>query len=1022
MSQITTITCIPGIYTNVGTGPLSLRVTSGNNAYLLLQSTQPVPNLTGEILTAETHVVNTSGSVWIRASSLSSSVIIEITVSNSAAISTPSPTANSSSTIVPILSNATVSTNQPTYANGAIASISLTGAGAIRVDSSASQQPITGVVTANLGTTGGLSLDTTSQQILAAIKNTVGISGTIWYDHTAVPVAYYVRRETLNQATGAYAVSWENVSGATATPIIANLVSVQSTNDISNQTGVYQATSAGSGFASGDLLVHCFGMNTLVTPVTLAYSFWFNSGPSVASGTIIAAPASGTYTTMSSQTTITSAALPPNAATESGHLATIDSKTPVLGQAAAAASVPVVLTSAQVTALTSPTSVSLNAGAAVIGGVTQSGTWNITVSSASAATLPTLSSGAASTSSPAYTNGTNNPLSLTLGGALRTDGSGVTQPVSIASMPSTPVTGTFWPASQPVSLLALPALGAGSAAIGTVGVTSLPSLPAGSASIGSVTVSQLPSLAAGFNTIGAISNTSFGVTGTFWQATQPVSSASATNLPTLNYAAVTTSPPTYATGTNNVLSLTTAGALRTDGSGVTQPVSGTFFQSTQPVSIAVMPTTTVTGTVASTQSGTWNIGSITTLPALVTGSASIGQVTANAGTNLNTSALALESGHLATIDAKTPALGQALIAGSSPVVLPLTQIAALTPPTSVSLNAGAAIIGSVTQSGTWNTTVSSTNAAGLPTLSSGAASTASPTYTNGTNNPLSMTLSGALRTDGSGVTQPVSISVLPSLSAGTNVIGHVIVDSQVSAVQGTPNTNVNAWPIKLTDGTVTATIATTPAAKALHVAIVDSSGTQITSFGGGGGGVTYGGYPVASAGIAGATAVAGATATGGVSTAYPVIIGGVDSANIIRRLSTDSSGNLTTPDTVMSQGYQIGQYNVKYTKYTTVASSMTATQSSPNPAIIGGVDNSDTVQYLATDSTGAAQVTSAPTTQAQQSIQDLLTQLLAATRVSNHYLYEIFVATVGSRAASEEPDALQADYTNPANSFVNLVN
>src|SRR6266566_9838290 len=51
--------------------------------------------------------------------------------------------------------------------------------------------------------------------------------------------------------------------------------------------------------------------------------------------------------------------------------------------------------------------------------------------------------------------------------------------------------------------------------------------------------------------------------------------------------------------------------IKVDGSGVTQPVSGTFWQATQPVS---------------------------------------GTVTANAGTNLNTSLLALESGgNLATL-------------------------------------------------------------------------------------------------------------------------------------------------------------------------------------------------------------------------------------------------------------------------------------------------------------------------------------------------------------------------------------
>lgn len=52
----------------------------------------------------------------------------------------------------------------------------------------------------------------------------------------------------------------------------------------------------------------------------------------------------------------------------------------------------------------------------------------------------------------------------------------------------------------------------------------------------------------------------------------------------LTQGAVTTSAPTYTTGQTNPLSLTTAGGLRVDGSGATQPVSGT---------------------VAATQSGNW---------------------------------------------------------------------------------------------------------------------------------------------------------------------------------------------------------------------------------------------------------------------------------------------------------------------------------------------------------------------------------------------------------------------------------
>jgi hypothetical protein len=104
-----------------------------------------------------------------------------------------------------------------------------------------------------------------------------------------------------------------------------------------------------------------------------------------------------------------------------------------------------------------------------------------------------------------------------------------TQPVSIATMPSTPVTGTFYQATQPVSIA------------GTV-ATSSTQLPAALDGSGNLKV--------------AVENSSLAVTGTFYQATQPVS--------------IATMPST--------------------------PVTGTFYQATQPVSIASMPSTPVTGT------------------------------------------------------------------------------------------------------------------------------------------------------------------------------------------------------------------------------------------------------------------------------------------------------------------------------------------------------------------------------------------------------------------------------------------
>lgn len=55
-----------------------------------------------------------------------------------------------------------------------------------------------------------------------------------------------------------------------------------------------------------------------------------------------------------------------------------------------------------------------------------------------------------------------------------------------------------------IGISSLPALAAGSNAIGTVGVTSLPALPTGSNGIGTVGVTSLPALAAGSNVIGGV--------------------------------------------------------------------------------------------------------------------------------------------------------------------------------------------------------------------------------------------------------------------------------------------------------------------------------------------------------------------------------------------------------------------------------------------------------------------------------------------------------------------------------------
>lgn len=115
-----------------------------------------------------------------------------------------------------------------------------------------------------------------------------------------------------------------------------------------------------------------------------------------------------------------------------------------------------------------------------------------------------------------------------------------------------------------------------------------------------------------------------------------------------------------------------------DGSGVTQPVSGTFFQATQPVSVATpytvtltstgvngstvtavisgTPNVSVTNTPAVSQSGTWNIGTVTAVTAisnaLPTGTNNLGTVHFSSITisapNNNTTAIPISAASLPT--------------------------------------------------------------------------------------------------------------------------------------------------------------------------------------------------------------------------------------------------------------------------------------------------------------------------------------------------------------------------------------
>lgn len=305
-------------------------------------------------------------------------------------------------------------------------------------------------------------------------------------------------------------------------------------------------------------------------------------------------------------------------------------------------------------------------------------------------------------------------------------------PVQQATGATFAVTGSFFQATQPVS--------------GTVSVSNF---PAGflAAQSGSWTVSVTGSVE---------------VTGTFWQATQPVSNAG-----TFAVQAVLGVETTKVIGTVNV------------SAGQTVGVTGTFWQTTQPVSIASLPALTASsavighvvvdsGAVNATLSaetvkviGTINVASGQTV-GLVAGVAEIGNIK-NSGTFVVQATLAAET---------TKVIGTVNLSAGQTVGVTGTFWQATQPVSIVSLpalTAGSAVIGHVI-------------------VDSGAiTSITNPVGVTGTFFQATQPVSGTFFQ----TTQPVSLASLPALTAGSAVIGHVIVDS------GAVNATLSAETVKV---------------------------------------------------------------------------------------------------------------------------------------------------------------------------------------------------------------------------------
>lgn len=248
-------------------------------------------------------------------------------------------------------------------------------------------------------------------------------------------------------------------------------------------------------------------------------------------------------------------------------------------------------------------------------------------------------------------------------------------------------------------------------------------------------------------------------------------------------------PPTLTDGQVVALQLNSAGSLKVDGSGITQPVSGTVTAN-QGGSWSV----SLTGSIPA---GTNNIGDVDvlTLPSIPAGANTIGAVTQASGPwSFN----------------QTQVNGVSLATGNGVAGTGVQRVTIASDNSAFTVNAA--------QSGTWNIG----NISGTVSLPTGAATAAKQPAlgTAGTASADVLTVQGI-----------ASMTPLRVDNGGTFAVQAA--QSGTWTMQPGNTANTTPWLSSIHDGTNKASVRDTGSSDSLNVAIVDGSGNQITSFGGG---------------------------------------------------------------------------------------------------------------------------------------------------------------------------------------------
>lgn len=131
----------------------------------------------------------------------------------------------------------------------------------------------------------GAATEATLAQVRDAIKAQIDIASTVWTDDSG---AYYVRRDLVNEGTGAISVSFTLPDGSAATPGAGLRPLADADRDITQ--ALFDATAGGAGYSANDILARLLIVDAQVSPPSVV-ALWAN----LTTGATIASPTPGTY-------------------------------------------------------------------------------------------------------------------------------------------------------------------------------------------------------------------------------------------------------------------------------------------------------------------------------------------------------------------------------------------------------------------------------------------------------------------------------------------------------------------------------------------------------------------------------------------------------------------------------------------------------------------------------------------------------------------------------------------------------